>query len=184
MDTKGRLGPYQESFDFSEEGAVGGNRKRGAQKDGRRGQSGKDRERRDQEAPAQEIIPATPHLTVVPPTTATIVPLQAKELPQNLAEPIDYSERIRNRMLASAYISPLEVLMTTMVDRWKEAEMAGEPDVKLRLQEQACAVAVKVAPYLHPRLSAVATESTSNTTVNVGVNLLSADALKAAIRGG
>lgn len=92
--------------------------------------------------------------------------------------------RERARALASADVKPLDVLMQTMAHKWKAAQEAKTPAQRARLELQACAVAEKVAPYLHPKLQATTIKGEPGKPVGIKLELASADALRAAIRGG
>lgn len=51
-------------------------------------------------------------------------------------------------------ITPLEIMIETMRGLWAEATTAdGRPNIGKRMQ--ACAIAEKAAPYVHPKLSSV-----------------------------
>ena len=56
-------------------------------------------------------------------------------------------------------VSPLEMMLTTARDLWNESapkEEGGRPNLSKRMQ--AVALAEKIAPYIHPRLSSVQAE--------------------------
>ncbi len=91
--------------------------------------------------------------------------------------------RARNRALAQADVKPLDVLIQTMASRWNEAKAAKTPAARAKLELQACNVAEKVAPYLHPKLQATTLKGDAGAPVGVSITFASADALKAAIRG-
>lgn len=59
---------------------------------------------------------------------------------------------IADRALAEG-VSPLDVMLTTMRDLWHDANAGPAPNLGRRMQ--AVAIAEKVAPYLHPKLTAV-----------------------------
>jgi len=56
-------------------------------------------------------------------------------------------------------ITPLEVMVLTMREIWGDGQQAI--DTKL----QACAIAEKCAPYLHPRLASTEVKGDLNTTI-------------------
>lgn len=64
--------------------------------------------------------------------------------------------RVRRELAASVVaqgITPLEIMMTTMRDLWSDAGTGKTVNLGKRMQ--ACAIAEKVAPYCHPKLSAI-----------------------------
>jgi hypothetical protein len=65
------------------------------------------------------------------------------------------TRRIANE-LAREGLTPLEVMITTMRELWQQAQTASRPAERLEKRLAACAVAEKAAPYIHPRLGAVA----------------------------
>ena len=60
-------------------------------------------------------------------------------------------------------ISPVEVQTRTMLELWRRAHNDEGEMVDLPLATQACAIAREVAPYLHPRLAAIAATATVTT---------------------
>ena len=70
------------------------------------------------------------------------------------------SATIRSRKIANELaregLTPLQVMIETMRELWRHAQAATSASERLEKQLQACAVAEKCAPYLHPRLSSVA----------------------------
>ena len=60
-------------------------------------------------------------------------------------------------------ISPVEVQTRTMLELWRQAHNDEGEMVDLPLATQACAIARDVAPYLHPRLAAIAATATVTT---------------------
>ena len=60
-------------------------------------------------------------------------------------------------------ISPVEVQTRTMLELWRRAHNDEGEMVDLPLATQACAIARDVAPYLHPRLPAIAATATVTT---------------------
>ena len=60
-------------------------------------------------------------------------------------------------------ISPVEVQTRTMLELWRRAHNDEGEMVDLPLATQACAIARDVAPYLHPRLAAIAATTTVTT---------------------
>jgi len=91
--------------------------------------------------------------------------------------------RERNKVILKAKVKPLDVLMDTMADRWTAAQAASDPEERARLQQEACGVAEKVAPYLHPRLQATTLKGDAGNPVSFVLSLPGADVLKAAVRG-
>ncbi len=93
------------------------------------------------------------------------------------------SSSLRTRMIAQAEIQPLQVMLDTMADRWRAA--LAEPDQKTRwgYQDEACAVAEKVAPYFHPKLQATTVKAEGGQPLALVLNLPTADVLRSAIRG-
>lgn len=65
------------------------------------------------------------------------------------------SRRIANE-LAREGLTPLEVMVATMRELWQQAQAAAMPAERLEKQLAACSVAERAAPYIHPRLAAVA----------------------------
>lgn len=90
--------------------------------------------------------------------------------------------RIRNRALAQAEIKPLEVLMQTMTERWKESQLCGDKEERAKLQDAACVVAEKVAPYLHAKLQATTIKGDPEAPL-FSVSLPASDVLRAMVRG-
>lgn len=91
--------------------------------------------------------------------------------------------RIRNRMLAQARVKPLQVLMETMTERWEAAQQASDPETRIKLQNEACAVAEKLAPYFHPKLKVATLQGDPGNTAGFLLDLPDKETLKAAIRG-
>lgn len=91
--------------------------------------------------------------------------------------------RERNRLIAQSKVKPLTVLMETMADRWERATAAKTPKTRDKLQNEACAVAEKVAPYLHPKLQATTLKGDEKNPLGFVLSLPTAEILKAAIRG-
>lgn len=52
-------------------------------------------------------------------------------------------------------ITPLEIMVRTMREIWGEAQREADPVRKRILKIDACDLAEKVAPYVHPKLQAV-----------------------------
>ena len=90
--------------------------------------------------------------------------------------------RMRNRTLAQAEVKPLEVLMQTMAERWKTAQACGDMEERAKLQDAACVVAEKVAPYLHPKLQATTIKGDADAPL-FSVSLPASDVLRAMVRG-
>jgi len=91
--------------------------------------------------------------------------------------------KARNRLIAQAEVKPLQVLMDTMTNRWKAAQAATVPKTKARLENEACQVAEKVAPYLHPKLQATTLKGDPSAPLGFVLSLPDSATLKAAIRG-
>lgn len=91
--------------------------------------------------------------------------------------------RNRNRLIANAEVQPLQVLMSTMAERWNAAKEAKRPQDRARLQQEACAVAEKVAPYLHPKLQATTLKGDPSAPVSFVLSLPTAEELRKAVRG-
>lgn len=70
------------------------------------------------------------------------------EQPSKTQERKAFAARVK-----SEGITPLEIMTTTMRDLWDEANQGSTPDVAKRMQ--AVLLAEKVAPYVHPKLTAV-----------------------------
>ena len=100
--------------------------------------------------------------------------------PKGLA---NVSTRDRNRLIANAQIKPLQVLMDTLAHRWTESQACNDPEEKKALELAACAVAEKVAPYLHPKLQATTLKGDPSAPVSFVVSLPSAEELRKAVRG-
>ena len=64
-------------------------------------------------------------------------------------------------------ISPVEVQTRTMLELWRRAHNDEGEMVDLPLATQACAIARDVAPYLHPRLAAIAATATVTTVERI-----------------
>ena len=90
--------------------------------------------------------------------------------------------RERSRALAQAEVKPLDVLLQTMAERWNAAQ-AEKGEERAKLQAEACAVAEKVAPYLHARLQATTIKGDADAPLSFTVSLPASDALRAMIRG-
>jgi hypothetical protein len=82
--------------------------------------------------------------------------------------------RVADRVLARAEITPLEVMVNTMIERWKADDKAG-----------ACAIAKDCAPYLHARLASTTLKGDRENPLllGLGLNLQSAAELKVLVRG-
>ena len=69
------------------------------------------------------------------------------------------SETIRTRAVARQLekreMTPLHVLISTMVAFWEQAQATAETQPKLALMKEAAAIAERAAPYIHARLSSV-----------------------------
>ena len=79
--------------------------------------------------------------------------------------------RVADRVLAQAEITPLEVMVNTMTERWKADDKAG-----------ACAIAKDCAPYLHARLASTTLKGDEQNPL-FGLKYPSAAELKAIVRG-
>lgn len=90
--------------------------------------------------------------------------------------------RVRDRTLAQAKITPVEVMVKTMELRWAES-LAADPETKRELQEAACDVAAQVAPYLHPRLTAAKISGDAANPIELALSLRSPDDLRRLVRG-
>jgi hypothetical protein len=84
--------------------------------------------------------------------------------------------------LAQAEVKPLDVLLQTMAKRWKDSQSALDPDERAKLEQEACAVAEKVAPYLHPKLQATTIKGDADAPL-FSISLPASDALRAMVRG-
>lgn len=69
---------------------------------------------------------------------------------------------------AASGITPLEVMVETMRELWKQAEEQEDPGARMALKQQAAEAAVKAAPYMHPRLANVE----ANVKADVGVQIV------------
>ena len=65
--------------------------------------------------------------------------------------------RERLAKLASDGVSPVEMMLITARDLWRDANPEGKPPI-LAKRMQAVAIAEKAAPYLHPKLAATQME--------------------------
>ena len=76
-------------------------------------------------------------------------------------------ENVRSRVVLhpsiQEQIGPVEVQTRTMLELWRRAHNGDGEMVDLGLATQACAIARDVAPYLHPRLAAIAATATVTT---------------------
>ena len=76
-------------------------------------------------------------------------------------------ENVRSRAVLDPsireQIGPVEVQTRTMLELWHRAHNDDGEMVDLGLATQACAIARDVAPYLHPRLAAIAATATVTT---------------------
>ncbi len=97
--------------------------------------------------------------------------------------PKGLATRERARALAQAEVKPLAVLLETMAERWNGAKAAKTPKTRAKLQNEACAVAEKVAPYLHPKLQATTLKGDGENLVSFVLNLPDCEELRKAIRG-
>jgi len=91
--------------------------------------------------------------------------------------------RDKARALAQCELNPLEVMMQTMTRRWAMSQCAGDPEERAKLEQEACQVAEKVAPYLHARLQATTIKGDAENPLSFALSLPSADALRALVRG-
>ena len=89
--------------------------------------------------------------------------------------------RARDRAIAQAEITPLEVMLKTMAEIWNAAIAQEDPMERAKGQMAAVSVAKDVAPYLHPRLQATTLKGDKENPLQL--DLFDADALKAAVRG-
>lgn len=96
---------------------------------------------------------------------------------------VGLAQRKQRQAIAAAKVQPLDVMLQTLADRWDAANNAKTPKGKERLQDKACAIAEKVAPYIHARLQATTIKGDPEKPLGFTLNLPSAEALKAAIRG-
>lgn len=69
-------------------------------------------------------------------------------------------------------ITPLEVMVLTMREMW------GDGSISLDQKKEACVIAEKCAPYLHPRLASTQVKA----DINQSLNNASIDDLKAEIK--
>ena len=93
------------------------------------------------------------------------------------------STKERTRALAQAEVKPLDVLMLTMAKRWKTAQGMPEGEERAKMEQEACVVAEKVAPYLHPKLQATTIKGDADQPLSFTVSLPASEALRAMIRG-
>ena len=91
------------------------------------------------------------------------------------------ASRRRDRVIAQAKVTPMEVMMETMTETWERAKSIDDPMERYSTQLAACAIAKDVAPYLHPRLQATTIKGDKENPLQL--DLFDADALKAAVRG-
>ena len=91
--------------------------------------------------------------------------------------------RIRTRTLTQADVKPLQVLMETMADRWNASKVATKNTERRKLQMEACQVAERVAPYLHPKLQATTLKGEADNPVKFVLDLPDCNELRKAIRG-
>jgi hypothetical protein len=96
---------------------------------------------------------------------------------------VSNTTRARTLSLAQAEVKPLDVLLQTMAERWKSSQAAIDPEERAQLQVEACAVAEKVAPYLHPKLQATTIKGDADNPLSFAMSLPTADALRAMVRG-
>lgn len=89
---------------------------------------------------------------------------------------------VKDRALARSSVSPLDVMMQTMERRWNDAQKALDPEERGKLEQEACAVAEKVAPYLHARLQATTIKGDADAPL-FSISLPASDALRAMVRG-
>ncbi len=93
------------------------------------------------------------------------------------------STRERSRLIAQSEVKPLTVLMDTLAERWHAAQAEKDPATRKALQNEACAVAREVAPYLHPKLSTTMVRGDGLANVSFVLNLPAPDELKKLVRG-
>ncbi len=78
---------------------------------------------------------------------------------------------------------PLDILMQTMNERWAAAQAESDPEQRAKYQDEACAVAEKIAPYMHPRLAATTVKGEVDSSLKFILSLPGAEALRALVRG-
>jgi hypothetical protein len=93
------------------------------------------------------------------------------------------AQRRQRQAIGAAKVVPLDVMLETLAERWEASKAAKTPKGRERLQDKACLLAEKVAPYLHARLQATTIKGDPDKPLGFTLNLPSAKVLKAAIRG-
>ncbi len=96
---------------------------------------------------------------------------------------VGQARRERARLIAQSEVKPLGVLMETMANYWNRSKAATKPAQADRLRKEACAVAEKVAPYLHPKLQATTVKGDEQNPLAFVVSLPGMEELRKAIRG-
>ena len=69
------------------------------------------------------------------------------------------STKAAQKLAADEAITPLEVMVLTMREMW------GDGTLPLERKKEACAIAEKCAPYLHPRLASTQVTADINSTI-------------------
>ena len=90
--------------------------------------------------------------------------------------------RLRQRAAAQAEVKPLDVMLQTLANRWKESLACEDPEEKKMMEAAACAVAEKVAPYLHPKLQATTLKGDAANPITLTLELATAAVLKDSVR--
>ena len=109
-----------------------------------------------------------------------------KKLPETKGERAPksgLSTHERNKVIRTATIKPLDVMMQALADSWKYAEAMEDPESKLKAQQAAVGVAEKIAPYLHPKLQATTLKGDPAAPLSFAVSLPDSAVLMAAVRG-
>ncbi len=65
------------------------------------------------------------------------------------------TREIANKLISQDEVSALEVMALTMRALWAEAVDKGGKVVHTAMAKEACTIAEKVAPYMHPRLASI-----------------------------
>ena len=91
--------------------------------------------------------------------------------------------RERARALAQSEVKPLGVLMESMAYYWNASKAAKNPAAATKHRDKACAVAERVAPYLHPKLQATTVKGDEQNPLAFVVSLPGMEELRKAIRG-
>ncbi len=94
--------------------------------------------------------------------------------------------RERARAMGRAEVKPLDVMLAVLANRWNAslaAKKAGDDATQQKEEIAALTAAEKVAPYLHPKLTATTLKGDKENPLRAILGIYSTDQLKSAVRG-